>query len=547
MFQRVVRESFRFAVGITGLSLLGACSGGDPVQPLPVSALITLNPGEFALLKDSGVTGSVEFPAAGAGGASYLILGQLATTAGNVPATSFTLGARVAGPGSPFAQVRQAGAAQRFHDMLRGREAEFARRTVLSPSVLGAPPARTPPPSVGSKRTFKVCGDLDCNDNTIKNVLATAQFVGTHAAIFLDDSVPAGGFTPTDIAQVGDQFDQVLWPIDNARFGSESDIDGNTVVIVLLSKRINMLVPEPDCNTSFVTGFFFGADIAPGFASQYNNGEVFYGMVPDPAGTVSCDYSTAYVKSIIPVTFIHEFQHMISFNQHVLARPGSDEVLWLNEAMSHLAEELGGLHYDSLGQSATASRFFGTQGGNLYNAYIWMRNPASNAMMTETPPGSLEERGAGWLFLRYLVDQFGPNLTRTLSQTALTGDANVAAATGTPFRTLLGRWGLAVYLNDAQGVTPPPLLSYGYWDFRSTFAQLHAGDPVNYPLGYPLVPDSGQGSAAFASGTIFPGGGAYIIATQPAGGAGFSLAFRGSNGAAIASVRQPQLAVVRLH
>jgi hypothetical protein len=37
------------------------------------------------------------------------------------------------------------------------------------------------------------------------------------------------------------------------------------------------------------------------------------------------------VQAFVPITFIHEFQHMISFNQHVLVRGGDGEVLWLNE------------------------------------------------------------------------------------------------------------------------------------------------------------------------------------------------------------------------
>ena len=33
---------------------------------------------------------------------------------------------------------------------------------------------------------------------------------------------------------------------------------------------------------------------------------------------------------------------MISFNQHVLVRDGDAEDTWLNEGLSHYAEELGG-------------------------------------------------------------------------------------------------------------------------------------------------------------------------------------------------------------
>jgi hypothetical protein len=539
VFERSIGQYPRLLKAAVAATLLTSCGSDSPTGPVTVSAQVSLAPGAFAVLAGSQISGAVEFPAAGNTGAEYLVVGQFAST--TEATTTFTLGASLTAA-LPAAPRPAPSVAQGFHDMLRQREAEMAQVAPMYRPLFKAPPQRTSPPTVGSKRTFKVCGTIACTATV--NVSATAQFVGAHAAIFVDDSAPAGGFNATDIAQVGAQFDQVLWPIDNARFGAESDIDANGVVVVLLTRQLNALVPSPACNTSFITGYFFGGDIAPGFATTYNNGEVFYGMVPDPAGMASCPYSTAFVKRIIPVTFIHEFQHMISFNQHVLVRGGSQEVLWLNEGMSHLAEELGGLHYDSAGVDTTASRFFQ---GDFYNASIWMTDPPNNAMVTETPPGSLEERGAEWIFLRYVMDQFGPTTSRTLEQTSLTGAANLQAATGTTFNTLLANWVLALFLSDYPGFTAPAALKYSTWSFRSTYAQLHGQDPGNFPRIFPLQPDSAQGSAALASGSLGAGSGAYIIATQPAGGAGFQLVFRGQNGGVVSSANSPQLAIARIH
>src|SRR5437879_12228080 len=68
-------------------------------------------------------------------------------------------------------------------------------------------------------------------------------------------------------------------------------------------------------------------------------------MVADPFGTLSCAHSVSKVNSLVPVTFIHEVQHMISFGQHYLRRAGAPEVLWLNEGLSHFAAEMGGRAY----------------------------------------------------------------------------------------------------------------------------------------------------------------------------------------------------------
>jgi len=49
----------------------------------------------------------------------------------------------------------------------------------------------------------------------------------------------------------------------------------------------------------------------------------------------------------VPVTFIHEFQHMISFNQHVLVGNSvNGEVLWLNEGSRTTPKSWGGRTYE---------------------------------------------------------------------------------------------------------------------------------------------------------------------------------------------------------
>ena len=512
-----------------------ACGSDSALTPAPVTAQVSLAPGAFSLLTDTAVSGAVEFPAAAGSAAEYLVLGQLAVP--SEVTANYLLGAQdVNGVRAPAQPAPGASLALRFHDMLRAREAAMAAQAPFFRSPFPVPRSSVTPPAFGSKRTFKVCGDIAC-DKTV-NVSATADFVGAHAAIFLDDSAPSGGFTLPDILALGTQFDQVLYPIDNARFGAESDIDNNGVVIVLLTKQINALAPRPGCGTSFISGFFFGGDIDPQFRSQYNNGEIFYGLVPDPGATVSCAYTATSVKRIIPVTFIHEFQHMISYNQHVLQRGGAAEELWLNEGMSHLAEELGGLHYDSSGQAFVTNAFFL---GDFYNAGQWMMRPDSNAMLATTPPGSLAERGAEWLFLRYLVDQFGAGMTNTLEQTTLTGTANLEAATGTAYRALLGRWGLALYLSDLPNFSAPQPLTYTTWQFRTAFAQWHTADPADFPRDFPLQPDSGEGGAAGLSGRLRAGSSAYLVATAPAGGTGFQLVFRN-----VPTSDQPQLAIARI-
>jgi hypothetical protein len=359
----------------------------------------------------------------------------------------------------------------------------------------------------------------------------------------VDDNAPSGGFSSSDLAALGAVFDTVLHPIAAAAFGDESDIDANTVVLVLLTARVNALIGEPDCEEAFITGFFFGADLAPGFAQNYNNGEVFYGMVPDPAGTVTCDYSVTTVRNILPTTFMHEFQHMISFNQHVLVRGGENEVLWVNEGLSHLAEELAGLHYDSLGLNTEATRFLV---GNLFNGFIYLSDPAGQPMVTEVPPGTLESRGAQWLFMRYLVDRFGAGTTQSLVLTTSLGANTITGATGANFQTLLGEWALALYVSDLPNFTPPAALTFSTWEFRTTYASLNQQLPQDFNRPFPLVPATGTGSDADVTGPLTSGSGHYLLVTQPANGAGFELTLRRSDGSALPQNGGGQFAVIRI-
>jgi len=530
---------------LSGAAGLAAACGGDGTGPsgsLPVSATVSLAATEHVLLSGTAVSGAVRFPAAGAQGAQYLVVSQFATGTTNVSG-SFATGGQAALHGGPLlAALRPIGPAERFHAGLRAREARLARQAWRGAGLQAAPPAAAAaPPTLGSKRTFKVCHDLQCK--TLDNVPATALYVGTHAAVFVDDSVPANGFTTADIDQLGATFDTVIHPIDVAAFGSESDVDQNGVVIILLTLKINQLVLKPSCDTSFVTGFFFSADVTPGIRTSYNNGELFYAFVPDPSPpSTRCQYTTSQVRALLPTVFIHEFQHMISFNHHVLVRNGDTEVLWMNEGMSHLAEELGGLHYDSLGDSLTAFRYLI---GDLYNGYSYLRDPQSVALVADTGIGSLEERGAAWLFLRYVADRFGQSATRAMVQTSQSGAANVAAATGTPFATLLGRWALAVYLTDLPGFAAPPALTYSFWQFRSVFAQLHQQFPQDFAA-YPLVPPSGIGVDAATSGELNSGSGAYLLVNQNPSGPGFDLTFREAGGGALPQNSGAQLAIARI-
>src|SRR5207245_1267068 len=156
------------------------------------------------------------------------------------------------------------------------------------------------------------------------------------------------GLDPAPIDALRQVFDTVLYQLDSATFGAVTDIDTNGVVIALMTPVVNALVTKATCTSSgFIAGFFFPPDLdlsEP--TSQSNHGEIFYSIVADPSGTLSCAHSAGSIDTIAPGTFVHEFQHMINFAQHVLIQGGTvTEEGWLDEGLSKYAEEIAGRHY----------------------------------------------------------------------------------------------------------------------------------------------------------------------------------------------------------
>ena len=543
-----------------GLFLLlgaAACSDGSGPTLRPCTAAgfpVSLTVGQYVAIDPAPDAGCTVFSANGALDAEYLVVPQLATGEPG-KTSSFRLTGDTIRPVTMSAPLGGApeGAelspAERFHAFLRhGDEMRWGlARGRAAVTAKPLPAAAAGPPTYGSSRQFKVCARLDCSRFT--TVTATVRAVKSKVAVFVDNLAPAGGLDSAALDSLGTVFDTRLYPTDTAAFGRESDIDGNSVVLVLMTPVVNKLVTAAEClKSGFVAGFFYGVDLDPTLANS-NAGEIFYSLVADPTGSVSCSQSTTFVERIVPVTFVHEFQHMISYNQHVLVGGGNGEVLWLNEGFSHYAEELGGRTYAP--GSPEFSRF---TIGDLYNAYQYLDSTGNHFLLPTAGIGSLAERGAAWLFVRYIVDRYSIGttvtqwnaFTRQLLQTTKTGADNVAAVTRQSFDTVVTRWALANWVSDLPGFTAPTALKYDSWAFRATYASLSVQDPTNFPKPFPLTPTQSAGRSVSISGTLRAGSGVYHRALQAPNDPGFTLLFSTGSGGPLNPVLVPRLTVIRI-
>ena len=546
----------------------GACGStgpdgnmGTPSEECATRPVTQLAVGDHAILDPAATGGCLRLPAAGAGGAQYLLV--LASTNGSKSSTgisgSYLLRASnpvvaVAPPAefpSALPSLAPGSVGARFDATLRELEGALAADPRNRPLTTAAPHLIQAPP-LGDVKSFKTCSNLTCT--SFITVQATARFIGTHVAVYVDNDVPQNDpLTDADLGNLGHAFDTYHYPIDTTAFGRESDIDGNGVVIILATDAVNSLTP--DCTKGRVIGFFYGGDLLSGPNS--NRAEIFYTLVPAPATAKCTTITRAAAVSNLKPTLIHEFQHMISYNQHVLLRGGTSEEVWLNEALSHFAEELGGRQIPD--PECTADSFTSCRsqysGGNIVDAYDYLKNTESQFMVfPSSSNGTLEERGAVWLFLRWVLDHFSgadsilaTATTRALDATNQTGVANITAVTGGDFTQMVPRWLMAAYLDDGADL---PFESTGWLRFKSWGLRGIWTDPRNaqvFPAGFPLVPTS-LGASSSISGTLRAGSGRHFLLQQPASGAAWDVqVLRSSAGAQLDAALQARFGLVRIH
>jgi hypothetical protein len=221
---------------------------------------------------------------------------------------------------------------------------------------------------------------------------------------------------------------------------------------------------------------------------------------------------------------------MISYNQHVLSRRGAQERVWLNEGLSLIAEEMGAKYYETrypapLGRGDPEQLFPDSAQGfivpNLTYAYDYLSAPEQHSVTTFEDFGTLAERGAAWLFLRWLGDQKGEGIYRSLVQTNLTSIENVERQAGEPFRQLFGDFAIAAYADNLPGVDStliPARYQFTSRNLRRIYERFYDLGTVARP--YPIVPRP-RACAGEAQGSMVQGTMSYYLTPPNCGDASF--------------------------
>jgi hypothetical protein len=366
------------------------------------------------------------------------------------------------------------------------------------------------------------------------NVGARVAAISISTYILADTANPTGGFSDADYAAFGTMFDTLINPLDVQNFGAPTDIDHNGKVVILFTKEVNKLTSRG--SVGVVGGFFHPRDLFPTTATAEfeacptsNVGEMFYVLVPDPNAVFSDKRTASDVLSLTPGTLAHEYQHLINAGRRLYVNTTAipSEVVWLNEGLSHIAEEL--LFYRATGlaprQNINLSnlsttqtmrdQFSSYQGSNFGRFKEFLSEPAQTSPYADND--DLNTRGATWNLLRYLADHKGTSDGSTWSQlvnTVDTGQTNLAHVFGPDWLTQIRDWATSVFSDDVNGNTDARFLEPS-WNMRNIFPGLTTGGVAINKFPLTVVP---LADAQPANLLINAGGVAYLRFTVPAGG-----------------------------
>ena len=368
------------------------------------------------------------------------------------------------------------------------------------------------PPLVGDVMDFGFsCVTQTQFPSTPTDITAEVVSVSNNAVIF-EDTLSRGAFTAGEYGDISLNFDNVIIGTDTLYFGAPANVPGDIApgqVVILYTPGVNRMTE--DYREGFIAGFFCPLDL--GFTGG-NDAKMFYVLVPDPAGDLTSVVGDGLTKAMVlrttDNTVTHELQHLINAQ----VGTGAAQEVWINEGLSHLAEEVVGHATSGLSPGAdlgpaellsggpATDAFFKYYVDNFVNLGVYLEAPADTAaLLNSTDPlgmNTFRMRGANWSFIRYLLDRFGTPATewqktrQLITNGATSSRQAVTDVFGVPFNSLAADWAAMLTIRGsrrprrAPQIQPDAAVVPAASDVRCQLdvrfpVPAHAGDPVFEP------------------------------------------------------------------
>jgi hypothetical protein len=489
------------------ISLLGGTAGGEYVLVVADTAVNGSSVASSFQVTAAGVT------AAGAVSAPSTSVSPLAQDAGSVsaPRLDFSFAANLNSRATSVLAGRLTAARRAFTETAGASRATFSR----SAAAL----------ALGDVLSLNVSSRA-CDSITTRTARVVA--IGTQSIVVADTLNPAGGFTAADYQRFATRFDTLVYPLDVDNFGAPAVFGSSGKILLFFTTAVNALTAKG--STSYVGGFFFSRDLFPVLASPdlgscagSNESNVFYLLTPDPTGSVNGNIRrTGFVDSVTTSVLAHEFQHLINASRRIYVNKATVpfETVWLNEGLSHVAEELlfyhegvsaplQNLDLTSIRASVRLKDAFNAdQGSNAGRYREYLLAPSVSSPMRNDD--SLSTRGATWDFLRYAADRktrgggTDASVWQALVNSSTSGIANLRQVFGSNLGTMLSDWSVSHYADDIlPGVSAD--FTQPSWNWHTIYPALggSASSPSTYPLKVTGLTTTG------ASGTVIPGGSSF--------------------------------------
>ena len=488
------------------VSLLGGSSGGEYVLVVADTAVNGSSNATGYQVAAAGVSG------AGAVSAPATSVLPLPSDGGSpgAPRLDFSFSANLNERATPTLMPRVEAARRAWTNASAGSGATFSRLSA--------------PPQVGDLLALNVSSKA-CD--SVSSRTARVVAIGTQSIVVADTLNPAGGFTAADYQRFSTRFDTLVYPLDVANFGAPAVFGSSGKIVLFFTSAVNALTPKG--STSYVGGFFFSRDLFPLLATPgdrqqvcagSNESNLFYLLTPDPTGAVNGNIRrTGFVDSITTSVLAHEFQHLINASRRIFVNRAISpfEAVWLNEGLSHVAEELlfyregastplQNLDVPAIRASVQLKNAFNAdQASNAGRYREYLLAPSTSSPIRNDD--SLSTRGATWDFLRYAADRKNrgggsdASVWQALVNSTTSGVANLRQVFGSNLGTMLSDWSVSQYADDiVPGISVD--FTQPSWNWHNIYPALggSASAPSTYPLKVTGLTTAG------ASGSVVPGG-----------------------------------------
>jgi hypothetical protein len=419
-----------------------------------------------------------------------------------VPVTGSDLISPVVSPAAHFVELET-------NRTLYARMKKDFRRTTR-PSIKPGAVRALAVPAIGQTRTFRVVqlsnNVASCSQYT--EITARVVYVGTRAVVYEDVAAPLAGQMDSYFTQIGQEFDNTMYPSDAMYFGDPLVTDQYTDN----DQHLNMIF-TPSVPTT-LSGFVISCDFFQrnGTSNTASNfGENFYARVPTAAGSgYTADTPDRWYRAM-RATVVHEVKHIASYGAHLVNGASTFEESWLEESTAMVAEEVWGrdrIYPGAIwkGNMLYASTLYcdvrPTNGAcntpplvmfdHFASLYAVLRLPEGTSLFGRVSTNDFSFYYAAWSFIRHTIDRYAGSevdFLRGLTQSiTTTGTANLERQANTGRTSLMANWSLALYLDENPAMNANGDVAFPSWHLRDIYRGINSDFPAQFPEAFPLIP-----------------------------------------------------------